>query len=352
MKRRWVQIFFWLFVLPTSIRAAGQDTSSTDNPPARVGRVSFVKGNVSFLRAGLDEWSEATQNFPVTTGDRLYADKGSWAEVQAGPFTVRIGSETDLTVTNLDDQTLQLGLDQGTVRLSVYDLPSGNSVEVDTTNLNITAQRPGSYRIDADSDRNRTSIVVNHGSVQVSGSGFAQGIEEGQAFEFAGQDPPQVKRLTLPSPDAFDVWADERDRRREASTSAQYVSPATPGYDDLDDYGRWDVVADYGPVWYPPVAVGWLPYRFGHWAWIDPWGWSWIEDEPWGFCQFHFGRWVLIGSSWGWLPGPLVAAPVYAPAMVAFLGGTRIFNWYQCKPGGLVPARARRTIPPVVSLWS
>jgi hypothetical protein len=94
------------------------------------------------------------------------------------------------------------------------------------------------------------------------------------------------------------------------------------GYEDLDDHGHWHYVADYGPVWTPTaVAVGWAPYRYGHWGWVEPWGWTWVEDEPWGFAPFHYGRWAFVQSSWCWVPGPVVVRPVYAPALVAFIGG-------------------------------
>jgi len=80
-------------------------------------------------------------------------------------------------------------------------------------------------------------------------------------------------------------------------------------------------------VWFPQtVPDGWVPYRAGHWRWIRPWGWTWIDDMPWGFAPSHYGRWARIpGSSpgagrWGWVPGSRVAHPVYAPALVAFLG--------------------------------
>ena len=102
----------------------------------------------------------------------------------------------------------------------------------------------------------------------------------------------------------------------------QYVSPEVPGYYDLDGYGSWDTVAQYGPIWYPTsVAVGWCPYRFGRWVWVEPWGWTWVDDAPWGFAPFHYGRWVQVGPRWGWLPGPIAVAPIYGPAFVAFLGG-------------------------------
>jgi len=94
------------------------------------------------------------------------------------------------------------------------------------------------------------------------------------------------------------------------------------GYEDLDQYGDWSYVAGYGPVWRPRVVVaGWAPYRFGHWIWVGPWGWTWVADEPWGFAPFHYGRWAFAGTSWVWVPGPSVVRPVYAPALVAWVGG-------------------------------
>jgi hypothetical protein len=67
--------------------------------------------------------------------------------------------------------------------------------------------------------------------------------------------------------------------------------------------------------------VDWAPYRYGHWAWIAPWGWTWVDDEPWGFAPFHYGRWALVESRWYWVPGRAFVRPIYAPALVAFVGG-------------------------------
>jgi hypothetical protein len=94
------------------------------------------------------------------------------------------------------------------------------------------------------------------------------------------------------------------------------------GYYDLDGNGEWQTDPDYGAIWVPSgVAVGWAPYRDGHWVWIGPWGWTWVEDEPWGFAPFHYGRWAYVRGGWGWVPGPMVVRPVYAPALVGFVGG-------------------------------
>jgi hypothetical protein len=321
--------------------AFGQENAAADNPPSRVARISSLKGEVSFLRAGVDQWSQAALNFPATTGDRIYTDEGARAELQIGPYTVRTWERTDLTVTNLNDQITQLGLEQGSLCVTVNELHSGETVEIDTPNGALTLLERGKYRVDVDPDGNHTRVSVTQGRLEISGGGVSQSVEAGQAVELSGSESVDVEPVPIRPPDTFDAWSEERDLRLSSSRSAEYVNPSTPGFEDLDEYGRWSEVAEYGPVWFPPAAPGWVPYRLGHWVWIDPWGWTWVEDEAWGFCQFHFGRWVLIGATWGWLPGPFVMAPVYAPAFVAFLGGpgfsfgvgVGMVGWFPLGPG-------------------
>jgi hypothetical protein len=68
------------------------------------------------------------------------------------------------------------------------------------------------------------------------------------------------------------------------------------------------------------VAAGWVPYSTGSWTWDPFYGWTWVDAAPWGWAPYHHGRWVHLSGVWAWAPGPLVARPVYAPALVAFFG--------------------------------
>jgi Family of unknown function (DUF6600) len=292
------------------------------NPPGTAARLSFEQGNVSLQPNGATDWSQATLNYTLTTGDRLYTDQGGRAELEVGPYSVRMADSTDLTLANLDDQTMQLGIGQGSVQVTVYELPSGDSVEIDTPNGALTALGPGSYRVDVDPN-NGTRVIANSGSLQLSGGDLNGTVQAGQAVELAGTGPIQVTSVNLPGQDDFDQWCASRDRRVESDASRQYVNPYdVPGAADLDAYGAWQQAPEYGPVWYPnDVPAGWVPYRLGHWAWIEPWGWTWVDDQPWGYGPFHYGRWVEVGSRWGWLPGPVAVRPVYSPALVAFVGG-------------------------------
>ncbi len=251
--------------------------------------------------------------------------------------------QTDLTTTNLTDQMLQLGLAQGSLRITAYDLRSGSEVEVDTPNAAVTIVQAGSYRVDTYPDQNRTLVTVNRGEVQITGNGLNQTVQSGQAVMLTGTDSVQVSAVSVPGPDSFDEWCAQRDGQVPECRSRQYVSPYVPGYYDLDQYGSWTTVAAYGPIWYPAgLPGGWCPYRFGRWAWVEPWGWTSVDDTPWGFAPFHYGRWVQIGPRWGWLPGPIGIAPIYGPAFVAFVGGPRIcgglWRWRHC---GVVSARPR-----------
>ncbi len=313
------------------------------DPPNVVARLSYMDGAVSFEPAGESDWAQASLNYPLTNGDRLWTDKSARAELETGNVAIRMSEQTDLTTTSLTDQLIQLGLAQGTLRIRVYDLRSGNEVEIDTPNASLTIVEAGNYRVEVYPDQNMTMVIVNSGQLQISGNGVNQTLQGGQAAQLTGTNPVQVGAVAVPGPDSFDQWSTQRDATYAGSRSRQYVSPYMPGYYDLDQYGSWNTVAEYGPVWYPSgIPGGWAPYRYGRWAWVEPWGWTWVDNEPWGFAPFHYGRWVQVGPRWGWLPGPIAVAPIYGPAFVGFIGGAGfsvgfaaggVAAWFPLGPG-------------------
>ena len=310
------------------------------DPPGRVARLSYLNGHVSLQPSGEDQWTDASTNYVVTTGDRLYTDQGSRAELEIGPFTMHMQQTTDLTIVNLNDRILQVGLTQGSIRLTVFDLPPENSVEIDTPNGALTVLRPGWYRVDSDPNTGSTLVSVNSGSLQVNGEGVSQTVNARQAVKLTGADPVQLTSMSLPNQDEFDEWCAKRDERIRSFAAAQYVNRYIPGVEDLDDHGRWQVTADYGPVWFPAgVAVDWVPYRFGHWVWVEPWGWTWVEDEAWGFCPFHYGRWALIGSRLGMGAGSHCRDPNLRAGFCRVRGRSRVLHWLWCWRAGLVSAR-------------
>jgi hypothetical protein len=326
---------------PASPDQSAPQDQETQDPPSRVARLNFVEGSVSFQPGGEGDWVTAVPNRPLTTGDNLWADQASRAELHLGSTAVRLAPETSVTLLALDDRTMQLRLSAGTIILRVRHLDDGDVIEVDTPNLAFNLQHTGEYRIDANNDGNVTNVTVMSGRGEVTGGGYSYTVVAGQSARFSGTDQLTYDIAQLPNADDFDNWAFQRDRREDGAESANYVSPEMTGYEDLDDYGRWQYVGGYGTVWVPSsVAADWAPYRNGHWAYVEPWGWTWVEDEPWGFAPFHYGRWAYAGNRWCWVPGPVAVRPVYAPALVAFVGGVGIsvgggpgVGWFPLAPG-------------------
>jgi len=334
------------FILQLSTFAKAQDDSDGDasqDPPGRVARLNYSQGAISFRPAGEDDWVTAVPNRPMVTGDDLWADENSRAEVHVGSAALRLGSQTGITFLGLDDNVTQIRLAQGSLIVRVRHVDDDDTYEVDTPNIAFTLLQPGEYRIDVSQDGNQTMVTTWHGRGHVVGGGFSYNVVAGQMATFNGtQDHLDYDLGQVPDQDDFAGWAFDRDAREDQADSANYVSREMTGYEDLDEYGDWSYVAGYGPCWRPRgIAVGWAPYRFGHWVYVGPWGWTWVEDEPWGFAPFHYGRWAFVNSGWFWVPGPVVVRPVWAPALVAFVGGGPGFRfsvgagvgWFPLAPG-------------------
>jgi hypothetical protein len=301
--------------------------SGTDigqDPPSRVARLSYTEGSVSFQPGGQGDWGEATRNRPVTVGDKIWSDKDSRAELQAGQASIHLGTMTAFSFLSLDDQTTQMRVAEGTINFRVRELRQGDVYEVDTPNVVFNVTQAGAFGIDVNENGDGTRVTAIRGEGQVTANGQTYTIHAGERGEFNGSDNVTYMIAAAPAPDDFDQWANSRDLRDDNSESSQYVSRDVPGYSDLDENGSWNEEPDYGPVWYPnAVDPGWAPYSYGYWGYVAPWGWTWIGYEPWGFAPYHYGRWAFIGSRWGWCPGPYYARPIYGPAFVGFLGGGR-----------------------------
>ena len=291
-------------------------------PPSRAARLGYLSGSVSFSPAGQPDWVRANVNRPLTTGDRLWTGNSSGAELQVGGAAIRLGPSTSVVLLNLDNRIAQLQLSEGTLKIRVRSLGRGQTFEIATPNLAFTLRRAGEYRIEVDPQDDATAVIVSNGEGEVYGVGASYTVNSRRAYRFYGNRLSDYEALSARREDALDRWSRERDQRGNNSVSARYVSSEVVGYEDLDANGSWRVDANYGSVWTPTrVAAGWTPYRDGHWSWVQPWGWTWVDDAPWGYAVSHYGRWARISNNWSWVPGPRREQAVYAPALVAFIGG-------------------------------
>lgn len=332
-------------LLASAHAQSGYSPAAPLDPPARVAWLGLAEGEVSFAPADADgsgeagDWQPALLNRPLVAGDRLWSGARARTELHIGSTAVRMAQETGLDLVALDDNRLQLRLAQGTLQLRVRTLFDGQRLEIDTPNLAFVITQPGHYRLDVDPARDTSRVVAQSGGGSLYGdSGQSLPIDGGEQGNFTGTGlTPAAPGAALQ--DRFDQWTAERDRAEDQSVSARYLPRETVGYQQLDRYGDWQQDAAYGAVWLPrSLPDNWAPYRVGLWRWISPWGWTWIDEAPWGFAPFHYGRWTQIGSRWAWVPGRLPQRPVYAPALVAFVGDSgrdsaRPLGWFPLAPG-------------------
>jgi hypothetical protein len=243
---------------------------------------------------------------------------------------------------NLSDYATQIQLTEGTILVRVRRLDRDETFEIDTPNLAFSIYQAGTYKVSVNEAGDVTDVQVRRGEGEVTGGGAAYSLYEGDDGRFAGTDGLEVEMSSYRyRPDAFESWSALRDRRIDHSYSSKYVSPDVIGYEDLDENGGWRPTGEYGNVWFPHTTEpGWAPYHNGHWAYIAPWGYTWVDDEPWGFAPFHYGRWVNVDGAWGWVPGPRESdradyiRPVYAPALVAWVGGAHFAIGVSVSGGG------------------
>ena len=294
-------------------------------PRSSVARVSLIHGDVSTQRGDSGDWATAALNQPMVSSDKVSTGVNSRAEVQLDHGNIlRLSDNTEASLANLTRNQVQIQLAHGLINYSVFKGTEAQ-VEIDTANVAIRpAQRDGVYRVEVNSE-GETQVIVRKGAAEISTPQGSTQVEQGQMVIVRGSgDDTQYKVDSATAKDTWDTWNIDRDRTIRDADSWGNTNRYYVGSEDLDTYGRWVTVPDYGPVWSPAAAPGWAPYRSGRWVWEPGWGWTWVSYEPWGWAPYHYGRWFVYNSSWVWWPGPArgypAYRPVWAPAYVSFIG--------------------------------
>jgi hypothetical protein len=354
-----------------------------EDPPRRVGSLNYISGEVNYaLRAeggdpGVLSWSAADFNQPVCQDMSLQTATLARARIRIGPNAIQMSSDTLLDVLNLNNNLIEASIPQGRIHLQLRDLGDAESVEIEIPRGSLWLLQSGAYDIETPGSSDQPArITVFEGKARFVGGAADVLIAAGEEVQVTGAypaivttqrgvsganptptndapappgpgsataEPPAATAGTNPAradvrsaapvqansgpteaqsapSDDFLSWVETSETDATPPESPRHASVQMTGYEGLDQYGRWQALDDYGPVWFPTaVPPDWAPYRFGHWASILPWGWTWIDDQPWGFAPFHYGRWVYVDDRWGWAPGTPVDYPTYAPALVAFM---------------------------------
>ena len=311
-------------------------------------RIERVDGQVG-LNHSLDtsstraDWIEATANTPITVGDRVYARDNSRSEIAfSGRNFATIDANTSLDILDLSQPRTQVALRDGSALIDIGSISSGQSFEVATPCGAVDLEQPGIYQVALDQNGNAVATTLS-GEAQVVGQGGSGRIDKGEVLTIPCQgnsgavmsrvDAGQAGALLdnhfryryprkydgryrnyytyLDDPDYYDPYRND--------PSYNYVSEYIPGVDDLDDYGDWQYMSDYGYAWHPRVDAGWVPYQSGYWSMDYPFGLTWVSNEPWGYAPYHYGRWAYASNEWFWVPEPVRTYPTYSPALVDFI---------------------------------
>jgi hypothetical protein len=301
--------------------AQGQPDQNQADPPARVGRIAAITGAVSFHNQGDTQWSAASVNYPVSSGNAFWTEPSAETQLEISDSRIALAGGSEFDVYTLDASGLQGVAMQGETYMHLRDLAPNEAWSVQTPRGLVHLGGEGRYGIVVGTTDQPTLITVLDGSAQIEGPGVSLQIAAGQTATINGTDTFQGN-IGPVSPDAFLTERLNAERPPPSVASVPPQVAVMPGGADLYGVGSWSQAPEYGQVWYPPVSPGWVPYREGHWAYVAPWGWTWIDDAPWGFAPFHYGRWLQVGGRWGWTPGDAAVSgpPVYAPALVTFIG--------------------------------
>ncbi|KPF48378.1 hypothetical protein IP87_17850 [beta proteobacterium AAP121] len=318
----------WVLGLALLLALMAPWARADEDPPGRVGRLADFNGSVSWWDSDTGAWAEAERNRPLTSGDRVSTAQSGRAELRVGSTVLRLAAGTEFEVLRLDDERLVFQLHSGGVALRVRSRELADELELVTDEARLRPLRAGHYLLQRTDDT--TTAGAWRGEWHVRGErgddGLVVGPERWAELYRVGRrgEAGELRSAWVaPRDDGFTRWAQNEDARDERSASTRYVSPEMTGVEDLDRHGRWEQHPEYGALWLPLVVrADWAPYRHGRWAWVRPWGWTWIDEAPWGFAPFHYGRWVNWRGRWGWVPGAYVARPMYAPALVAWVGGS------------------------------
>jgi uncharacterized protein DUF6600 len=346
MRRLFLPLGLFLLCL-----AGWSPARAADPPPLRVGRVAAVEGG-AMLQPVAGEWTDSAINDPVVAGMSARTGARSRVLLQIGAVAIALSAGTELEIVALAADNTQFVLRRG--RVAVLSVPGGpaRNLEVDMPRGGVWLPTPGLYDIAAGDEHVPPRVAVFDGSARLAGGGFDATVTAGTAVELNGARPASAP-LANPADDDFIAWSRRQVDSAPDLAALHYVSPDATGYDRLDASGAWEAADGHGMAWFPrDLPPDWAPYRDGHWRWIAPWGWTWIDNQPWGFATSHYGRWARIEGSdpgmarWAWVPGERATQPVFAPALVAFLGtpgvglsypdsGGPAVAWFPLAPGEL-----------------
>jgi hypothetical protein len=321
----------WIF-LSVSLIALAASAYAEDDSYMRLVRLSYLEGNVSYQHSSDVDWSEASINFPLEPGDRIYTGQNGRAEMQFDDGSVcRLAENTDFEILSLKEDFIQVRI---LVGLATLTAAGSVDFEIDTPAAAFSTLRKGVYRFDV-VENGDSDAIVRKGELEAANNEFSQRIQSGELLHVRGGEDPDPALSQYNRRDLWDEWNDRRNADMRAGVSQSYLpNNVYIGASEMDRNGRWVDVDTYGTAWVPTVDVSWSPYSVGRWCYRPFYGWTWVSYETWGWLPYHYGSWHRSASyGWCWIPGPAFSFNFWSPGLVAFYSGPGWVSWCPLGPG-------------------
>src|ERR1017187_709642 len=252
---------------PTEAQPGGPTGEAPAQTDQGVARISLIHGDVSTQRGDSGDWSAATLNQLVMTGDKVSTGDNARAELQLDFANIlRLGPNSKANIANLTKRNIQIQLGEGIANFAVSK-DSESEPEIDTPNVAIhPAHHDGVFRVEVRPDGD-TIVIVREGEAQIATPQGSTEVNAGEIATVRGDaESAQYKISSAPDRDDWDRWNSDRDHLIRNATSWHHPNRKYTGAPDLDAYGNWQKVPDYGDVWVPNEPDGWVPYRNGNWT--------------------------------------------------------------------------------------
>ena len=301
-------------------------------------RISLIKGDVQIYTSDTQDWVAASINMPLQEGDRIWVPEGARTEIQLrGGIYIRLGSTTAFDLVQFQEEAFQFYLNGG--HAYINNRRGGiDQIQIDTPLSSVRCYDNTLLMVDVMQDGS-TDVAVIKGYAAAENREGTTRVESGTTLHLGADMAAEIS--PLPPPDQWENWNRERDRKlAQSNRSLRYVPEDLDDYShDLDDYGRWVYVTDYGYCWTPlNVSVRWAPYQVGRWVWRGA-DYVWVSYEPWGWAPYHYGRWsFVVNVGWCWVP-PAIGAVYWGPGYVGWVHTPTYVGWVPLAPGEIYYGR-------------
>jgi hypothetical protein len=296
-------------------------------------RILQVDGDVMFRSPDAEEWLPAAVNTPLDEGDAIWTPDGSRTGIQLADGTVvRLDGGSQLDLIAVEDGFTHLHLASGRLYLRTSPNEKKDSLQIDADDTTVLPDARTRLRIDMLSN-SQEDVSIFKGSAYVEGNGTRTNVRAG---EHIALEEGHSELLQLNSPDNWENWNSELDRSESRAATAESNLPdeLRPFSRELDSYGRWVRVPEYGMVWRLTVILSddWAPYQSGRWIWKEN-DYVWISYENWGWAPYHYGRWAVVsGFGWCWVP-PVRGDIYWGPGYVGWYRTGSHVGWTPLAPG-------------------